>query len=100
MTTWFLILVGRAVLKGSWDEIEEPSKRATFKRASGMIDLTAQTEEEMEAIRKVVVQKEGLLFSLFDVLRRVPRRVLMVFKLNDLTRYVRSAIYLAVYLRS
>ncbi|KAI0949682.1 hypothetical protein AcW1_009217 [Taiwanofungus camphoratus] len=85
-------LTGRAVLKGSWDEIEEPSKRATFKQASGMIDLTAQTEEEMEAIRKVVVQKEGLLFSLFDVLRRVPRRVLMVFKLNDLTRSLDRAL--------
>ena len=53
-----------------------------------MIDLSAQTEEEMEAIRKAVVQKEGLLLSVFDVLRRVPRRVLMVLKLNDLTRCV------------
>ena len=51
-----------------------------------MIDLSAQTEEEMEAIRQAVVQREGLLLSVFDVLRRVPRRVLMVLKLNDLTR--------------
>ena len=51
-----------------------------------MVDLSAQTEAEMEAIRNAVVQKEGLLLSVFDVLRRVPRRVLMVLKLNDLTR--------------
>ena len=48
--------------------------------------ILLQTEEEMEAIRQAVVQREGLLLSVFDVLRRVPRRVLMVLKLNDLTR--------------
>ena len=57
-----------------------------------MIDLTAQTEEEMEAIRQAVVEKEGLLLSVFDVLRRVPRRVLMVLKLNDLTRSLDRAL--------
>jgi aarF domain-containing kinase len=51
-----------------------------------MIDMMPQTEEEMEAIRNAVVNREGLLISVFDVLRRVPRRVLMVLKLNDLTR--------------
>lgn len=51
-----------------------------------MINIMPQTEEEMEAIRNAVVSREGLLFSVFDVLRRVPRRVLMVLKLNDLTR--------------
>lgn len=55
-----------------------------------MIDLSKQTEEEIEAIRNAVVQREGLLLDVFDVLRRVPRRVLMVLKLNDLTRSVSS----------
>ncbi|KAH9935550.1 ABC1 family-domain-containing protein [Fomitopsis serialis] len=62
------------------------------RRATSMIDLTAQTEEEMEAIRNAVVEKEGLLLSVFDVLRRVPRRVLMVLKLNDLTRSLDRAL--------
>lgn len=53
-----------------------------------MIDMMPQSEEEMEAIRNAVVYREGLLISVFDVLRRVPRRVLMVLKLNDLTRLV------------
>lgn len=52
-----------------------------------MINIMPQTEEEMEAIRDAVITKEGLLLSVFDILRRVPRRVLMVLKLNDLTRY-------------
>ena len=51
-----------------------------------MIALSRQSDQELEAIRNAVVQREGLLLDVFDVLRRVPRRVLMVLKLNDLTR--------------
>ncbi len=50
--------------------------------------MMPQSEEEMEAIRNAVVQREGLLMSVFDILRRVPRRLLMLLKLNDLVRYV------------
>ena len=51
------------------------------------MDQLPQTEQEVEAMRDAVIAKEGLLLSVFDILRNVPRRVLMVFKLNDLTRY-------------
>ena len=84
-------ITGRAALEGSWkDPNEDPSNGGNFSRGGSIIDLSAQSEEEMEAIRNAVVQKEGLLLSVFDVLRRVPRRVLMVLKLNDLTRCVSS----------
>jgi len=53
-----------------------------------MIEMLPQTSEELEVIRNAVLQKEGILQSVFDVLRRVPRRVLMLLKLNDLTRCV------------
>lgn len=78
-------LTGRATLEGAWGDDEEESSMA---RASSVIDMRPQSEEEMEAIRNAVISREGLLLSVFDVLRRVPRRVLMVLKLNDLTRYV------------
>jgi aarF domain-containing kinase len=52
-----------------------------------MLDQIPQTEQEVEALRDSVITREGLLLSVFDILRKVPRRVLMVFKLNDLTRY-------------
>jgi aarF domain-containing kinase len=68
------------------DDPEEGSK-STFKRASSMMDQLPQTEQEVDAMRNAVIAKEGLLISVFDILRNVPRRVLMVFKLNDLTRY-------------
>ncbi|KAH7927157.1 ABC1-domain-containing protein [Leucogyrophana mollusca] len=77
-------ITGRAALEGTWED--EDSSQSTFKRASSMIDMMPQSEEEMEAIRNAVINREGLLLSVFDVLRRVPRRVLMVLKLNDLTR--------------
>jgi len=86
-------ITGRAALKGSWDELhDEAAEQGSFERGASMIDLSAQSEEEMEAIRNAVVQHEGLLLSVFDVLRRVPRRVLMVLKLNDLTRSLDHAL--------
>jgi aarF domain-containing kinase len=71
-------------LKDSWEDEHDDS----FNRASSMIDMTKQTDVERDAMRYAVVQKEGVLISVFDVLRRIPRRVLMVLKLNDLTRWV------------
>jgi aarF domain-containing kinase len=75
-------ITGRIALEGSWEGTEEESVH----RASSIKDMVPQTEEEKDLIRNAVRQ-EGLLLSLLDVLRRVPRRVLMVLKLNDLTRY-------------
>ncbi|KAI0737629.1 ABC1-domain-containing protein [Daedaleopsis nitida] len=83
-------ITGRAALEGSWEELDQGT--GSFTRGRSMVDLSAQTEAEMEAIRNAVVQKEGLLLSVFDVLRRVPRRVLMVLKLNDLTRALDRAL--------
>lgn len=83
-------ITGRAALEGSWDHVDEHNA-SKFQRASGMINILPQSEEEMEAIRDAVIMREGLLLSVLDVLRRVPRRVLMVLKLNDLTRYVYNA---------
>lgn len=77
-----MVPLGRAGLEGAWDSEATPNR----KRASSMFDLTPQTEEEMEIIRTAVIQKEGLLLSVFDLLRRVPRRLLMLLKLNDLVR--------------
>lgn len=52
-----------------------------------MLEQLPQTDQEVEALRNAVMTKEGLLLSVFDILRNMPRRVLMVFKLNDLTRF-------------
>ncbi|KAG7098565.1 hypothetical protein E1B28_000498 [Marasmius oreades] len=83
-------ITGRAALEGTWDAAE--SSQETYQKASGMLSATRQSEEEMEAIRYAVANRKGLLVSVFDVLRRVPRRVLMVLKLNDLTRNLDNAL--------
>ena len=72
------------------DEPEEPrrdNENKSFRRASNMLEQLPQTDQEVEALRNAVMTKEGLLLSVFDILRNMPRRVLMVFKLNDLTRF-------------
>jgi aarF domain-containing kinase len=62
--------------------------KATFKRAVSILDISEIGEEELEKIRVAAMTSEGLMVSIFDILRKVPRRVLMILKLNDLTRHV------------
>ncbi|KAJ7188203.1 ABC1 family-domain-containing protein [Mycena filopes] len=82
-------LTGRAALEGSWDG---PERSEPFRRGSGLMDMTPQSEEEKEAIRDAVMSQDGVLMSVLDVLRRVPRRILMILKLNDLTRSLDHAL--------
>jgi len=51
-----------------------------------MFDRSSQIEKKMGFIPKTVVNDDVVL-SVLDVLRRLPRRVLMIMKLNDLARY-------------
>ncbi|KAF8210303.1 ABC1 family-domain-containing protein [Mycena galopus ATCC 62051] len=82
-------LTGRAVLEGSWEH--ESSRSGSFRRGSGLIDIAPQSEKEKEALRNAVAE-DGMLMSVLDVLRRVPRRILMILKLNDLTRSLDHAL--------
>ena len=50
-----------------------------------MIELDVQSEDELESMRNAF-HREGLMISLFSMLRVIPRRVLMLFKMNDLLR--------------
>ncbi|KAF5370737.1 hypothetical protein D9758_001819 [Tetrapyrgos nigripes] len=67
-------LTGRT--QGSWDQ----SVDAMFN-----IPQT-QSEEERDHIRNTVATQEGLIIDVFTLLRRVPRIMLMIFKVNDLLR--------------
>lgn len=46
-----------------------------------LVGLTVQTEEEAQRLRNAFAQ-EGMLESVFELLRRVPRRLLMVLKIK------------------
>ncbi|CAE6432693.1 unnamed protein product [Rhizoctonia solani] len=101
-------ITGRAGLEGTWDtpagddkfsyhhEREEDQDqdlvKPKFKRARGLMGAGSQSQAEIAAIRKAVLEREGLVEAVFDLLRRVPRRVLMILKLNDLTRNLDHAL--------
>ncbi|CAE6478417.1 unnamed protein product [Rhizoctonia solani] len=98
-------ITGRAGLEGTWDTPsgeekhsyhhergDQDSAKPKFKRARGLIGAGSQSQDEIAAIRKAVLEREGLVEAVFDLLRRVPRRVLMILKLNDLTRNLDHAL--------
>ncbi|KAI0092979.1 ABC1-domain-containing protein [Irpex rosettiformis] len=85
-------ITGRALLDESPDELPRAEGGNEFKRGRSMIDLDKQTSAEIDAIQKAVIQREGLILDILSVLRRIPRRVLMVLKLNDLTRSLDHAL--------
>ncbi|KAF9029017.1 ABC1-domain-containing protein [Hymenopellis radicata] len=76
-------MTGRAGLEGTFED--DPSG-PSLERASGLMNVSRQTETEVELIRNTIMTREGMFTDILTVLRRVPRRVLMVLKLNDLTR--------------
>ena len=79
-------VLGRALLDESPDDLPKAESETGFKRGRSMIDLDKQSSAEIDAIQKAVMQREGLILDILSVLRRIPRRVLIVLKLNDLTR--------------
>lgn len=72
-------MTGRAGLQGTWEG-------ADADRPSNLLEIANQSQEELERMRNAVFEREGLLLSLFSMLRVVPRRILMLLKMNDLLR--------------
>lgn len=87
-------ITGRAGLEGS--DPQNPLGVKDRHRAGSLLEMdggTNLTEDEQEHIRKTVMQKEGLFLSILELLRRLPRRMLMVLKLNDLTRSLDASLH-------
>lgn len=43
-------------------------------------------DSELKKLRAAVMEREGLVAEIFELLRRVPKRLLMILKLSDLQR--------------
>lgn len=87
-------ITGRSGLEGS--DPKNPGGVKGKKRASSILEMetgTSMSDDETEHIRKTVMEKEGLFLDILEVLRRVPRRMLMVLKLNDLTRSLDASLH-------
>ncbi|GAA5823077.1 hypothetical protein JCM5353_007878 [Sporobolomyces roseus] len=72
-------ITGRAALEGG--DIPE-----TNEKRGSMLDLGENNLDEKKKMRNAMVMQEGLMEALFQILRNVPRRMLMLFKVNDLNR--------------
>ncbi|GAA6023884.1 hypothetical protein JCM10207_000517 [Rhodosporidiobolus poonsookiae] len=75
-------ITGRAALEGATLSGEETGQG----RKGSLIELGENSKEEKRRMRNAMVQQEGLMEALFEILRSVPRRMLMIFKVNDLNR--------------
>ncbi|CEQ40464.1 SPOSA6832_02082 [Sporobolomyces salmonicolor] len=87
-------ITGRAALEGASLSGEEADAKGGARRGS-MLDLGENTKEEKRRMRNAMVMQEGLMEALFEILRNVPRRMLMLFKVNDLNRCVLSLVALS-----
>ncbi|GAA5989826.1 hypothetical protein JCM11641_004806, partial [Rhodosporidiobolus odoratus] len=75
-------ITGRAALDGASVSGDD----AAASGRGSLIELGENTKEEMKLMKSAMVQQEGLMEALFEILRNVPRRMLMLFKVNDLNR--------------
>ncbi|KAJ9108246.1 hypothetical protein QFC19_002494 [Naganishia cerealis] len=55
-------------------------------RRKSLLDLKNMNNDELDAIRTAMVEREGLIAAIFSLLRNAPRRLVMILKLNDLQR--------------
>ncbi|GAA6025867.1 hypothetical protein JCM11491_004751 [Sporobolomyces phaffii] len=78
-------ITGRAALEGAAVTAADDADAPAEKRGS-MLDLGENNAAERRKMRNAMVMQEGLMEALFEILRNVPRRMLMLFKVNDLNR--------------
>ena len=86
-------ITGKAGLEGAYEHELKGGPRK-HKRSGGILDNTPSgNASDVERLRSALVTKEGLITSVFELLRNIPRRLLMVLKLNDLTRHLDSSLH-------
>jgi aarF domain-containing kinase len=57
-----------------------------------MLDMGNMSDKEMDKLRVMLVSDGDIMVTLFDILRKLDSRVLMLLKLNELTRALDSAL--------
>lgn len=75
-------ITGRVALDDPYADQGLAEGEAPAAPRGSVMDLADNSEAEQKRIRHVLVQQEGLMMSLFDLLRRVPRKLLMVLKVK------------------
>lgn len=55
-------------------------------KKGSLLELSSINDKELDVLRNAMMEQEGLIASVFSLLRNAPRRLIMILKLNDLTR--------------
>ncbi|GAA5841252.1 hypothetical protein JCM3766R1_001716 [Sporobolomyces carnicolor] len=79
-------ITGRAALDGAAVVSPDGTDEKPIEKRGSMLDLGENNADEKKKMRNAMVMQEGLMEALFQILRNVPRRMLMLFKVNDLNR--------------
>lgn len=66
--------------------IDDAALESRSGRPSSLLDSAKMDDKELSKLRLAVMEREGLVAQIFELLRRVPRRLLMILKLADLQR--------------
>lgn len=75
-------ITGRIGLEGATSQ----ATKSKSSRRSSLLDLQQMSGSELDQIRSAVTDQTGLITSIFTLLRNAPRRLIMILKLNDLSR--------------
>ena len=65
---------------------------AAFQQTASMLDMGNMSDNDMDKLRAMIVSNGDIMVTLFDILRRLDSRVLMLLKLNELTRALDNAL--------
>ncbi|ODN79431.1 hypothetical protein L202_03415 [Cryptococcus amylolentus CBS 6039] len=62
-------------------------------RPKSLLDAKTFDKDQIKKLRQAMLEKEGLIASIFELLRVVPRRMLMILKLSDLQRSLDQSLH-------
>ncbi|ORY20838.1 ABC1 family-domain-containing protein [Naematelia encephala] len=74
-----------SAITGRLNLSEDPGD-PSMSRPSSLLEQRNMDDKEISKLRNAMLEREGLIVSIFELLRTVPRRLLMILKLSDLQR--------------
>jgi aarF domain-containing kinase len=83
-------LTGRPT--GTFGKKQKQGRLAALQQAAGMLNMGNLGDTEMEKLRTMLVADSNIMVAMFDILRKVDSKVLMLLKLNELTRALDHAL--------
>jgi aarF domain-containing kinase len=77
---------------GTFGKKRKQGRLAALQQAAGMLNMGNLGDAEMEKLRTMLVADSNIMVAMFDILRKVDSKVLMLLKLNELTRALDHAL--------